>query len=412
MINDYTCPRCHNVFPSINKMLHERICTEENPVPLNASRLVIPKETELKQDEQNNNQVNNENNQENKEVIPPIPEFVQNSNNLNKNKMNEVYNFEEIPKQYLCEICNKMIEEKDKADHILCHDLEKEQENEVNNNGNNNNDTYDIFGFSEREIAEQRKMERQFERNKNKRLNRNIRENNNNNYNNRINNLRNVINSYSRLDRNNNNNIPNNANNRRNVNNNNNNNNNNNHHNYQNNRNNQVSNGPVVTISAGQNGNRIITRVYPNYNEVVDIQQQQNMNFLPRLNRRNNHNLNNAFIHYGSSLRHGNNISDRFNFIFEEMNNIHHHPRPTDKQLFNEFPETKIEDINKLDPEKRNCVICLEDFKSGEKATLLPCVHLFHKNCIKNWLKSKNSCPICKFELTRENINKQNNKFN
>ena len=65
MINDYTCPRCHNVFPSINKMLHERICTEENPVPLNASRLVIPKETELKQDEQNNNQVNNENNQAN-----------------------------------------------------------------------------------------------------------------------------------------------------------------------------------------------------------------------------------------------------------------------------------------------------------------------------------------------------------
>ena len=416
MINDYTCPRCHNVFPSINKMLHERICTEENPVPLNASRLVIPKETELKQDEQNNNQVNNENNQENKEVIPPIPEFVQNSNNLNKNKMNEVYNFEEIPKQYLCEICNKMIEEKDKADHILCHDLEKEQENEVNNNGNNNNDIYDIFGFSEREIAEQRKMERQFERNKNKRLNRNIRENNNNNnnnnYNNRINNLRNVINSYSRLDRNNNNNIPNNANNRRNVNNNN-NNNNNNHHNYQNNRNNQVSNGPVVTISAGQNGNRIITRVYPNYNEVVDIQQQQNLNFLPRLNRRNNHNLNNAFIDYGSSLRRGNNISERFNFFFEEMmDNIHHHPRPTDKQLFNEFPETKIEDINKLDPEKRNCVICLEDFKSGEKATLLPCVHLFHKNCIKNWLKSKNSCPICKFELTRENINKQNNKYN
>ena len=126
------------------------------------------------------------------------------------------------------------------------------------------------------------------------------------------------------------------------------------------------------------------------------------MNFIPSLIRRHNNNLDNAFIDFGSR-RHGNNIFNRFQNIFEEMANNGHYQRPTDKQLLNEFPETKIDDINKLDPEKRNCVICLEDFKSGEKATLLPCVHLFHKNC--------NSCPICKFELTRENINKQVNKF-
>ena len=416
MINDYTCPRCHNVFPSDNKFLHEMRCTEENPVPLNASRMVIPKESDIKQDEQNNNQVNNENIQEKSDVIPQIPQFVNNSNNLNNNEMNEVYNFDEIPKQFLCEICNKMIDEKDKADHLLCHNLEKEQENQINNNGNNNNnDVIETFGLSEREIEEQKKLERQFERNKNKRINqqnRNIRENNNNNnHNNRINNLRNVINSYSRLERNNNNNynnyIPSNINNRRpntnNINYNN-------HRNYQNNRNNQISNGPVVTIQTGQNGNRIITHVYPNYNEVVDIQRQQNMNFIPSLIRRHNNNLDNAFIDFGSR-RHGNNIFNRFQNIIEEIANNGHYQRPTDKQLLNEFPETKIDDINKLDPEKRNCVICLEDFKSGEKATLLPCVHLFHKNCIKNWLKSKNSCPICKFELTRENINKQVNKF-
>ena len=224
MINDYTCPRCHNVFPSTNKFLHEMRCTVENPVPLNESRMVIPKESDIKQDEQNNNQVNNENIQEKSDVIPQIPQFVNNSNNLNNNEMNEVYNFDEIPKQFLCEICNKMIDEKDKADHLLCHNLEKEQENQINNNGNNNNnDVIETFGLSEREIEEQKKLERQFERNKNKRINqqnRNIRENNNNNnHNNRINNLRNVINSYSRLERNNNNNynnyIPSNINNRR-----------------------------------------------------------------------------------------------------------------------------------------------------------------------------------------------------
>ena len=421
MINDYTCPRCGNVFPSSNKMLHEIKCTEENPVPLNASRMVIPKETEIKQEEQNNNQVNNENgnNQENKDVIPQIPKFEQNLNhlnNLNFNEMNEIYNFEETPKQYLCEICNKMIDEKDKVDHILCHNLEKEQENEINNNGNNNNDINNIYGFSEKDIEEQRKIERQLERNKNKRINqqnRNIRENNHNN--NASNILRNALNNINnnRIDRNNNYNYlsSNIANNRR-PNTSNNNNNNNNYRHYQNNRNNQVNNGPVITIrQTGQNGNRIITRVYPNNNGLLDIQQQQNLNFISRLNRRHNNNLNNAFMDFGGR-RHGNNVFNRFdNLIQEMMNSEQNRERPTDKQLFNEFPETKIEDINKLDPEKRNCVICLEDFKSGEKATLLPCVHLFHKNCIKSWLKSKNNCPICKFELTRANIDKQNNKF-
>ena len=75
------------------------------------------------------------------------------------------------------------------------------------------------------------------------------------------------------------------------------------------------------------------------------------------------------------------------------------------------MPETQIEDVSKLDQEKKNCVICLEDFKNHDKAIILPCIHLFHKNCIKNWLKKKNTCPICKFKLTGSNIESQNNNF-
>jgi len=404
MINDYTCPRCHNVFPSSNKLMHETRCTEENPVPLNASRMVIPKEMDIKQDNQNNNQVNNENKQENKDVIPQISQIEQNLNNINNYDINELNNYEEIPKQYLCEICNKMIDEKDKADHILCHNLEKEQQNEMINNGNN--DINDLYGYSQKEIEEQRKIERQIERNKKK----NIRENNNNhNLNNNNNtNRRELNNRNNNLNIRNTNNIHirpsniNNLNNRR-INSNNNIN-----RNFQINRNNQINRGPIISIrQSGPNGNRITTHIYQ------DTEIPSEINYLSSLNRRinnNNNNANNIFRNF-HSRRHGNNIFNQFENMFEEMLNNGPHPRPTDKELFNEFPETKIEDVNKLDPEKKNCVICLEDFKSGEKATLLPCVHLFHKNCIKSWLKSKNMCPICKFELTRDNINKQNNKF-
>ena len=72
-----------------------------------------------------------------------------------------------------------------------------------------------------------------------------------------------------------------------------------------------------------------------------------------------------------------------------------------------ELQETKINDVNRLDSDKKKCVICLEDFKKGDKATTLPCIHLFHTTCIGNWLETKNYCPLCKFELTEQNINSQ-----
>ena len=90
---------------------------------------------------------------------------------------------------------------------------------------------------------------------------------------------------------------------------------------------------------------------------------------------------------------------------------VGHRENPTDQEILNELPETQIEDVSKLDSEKKNCVICLEDFKNGDKACVLPCVHIFHTNCVKEWLKTKNFCPICKFKLTGENLNSAQNNM-
>jgi len=46
------------------------------------------------------------------------------------------------------------------------------------------------------------------------------------------------------------------------------------------------------------------------------------------------------------------------------------------------------------------CAVCYEDLK--EKATLLPCGHLYDKDCIEKWLKQHNQCPICRKELKSE----------
>ncbi len=39
------------------------------------------------------------------------------------------------------------------------------------------------------------------------------------------------------------------------------------------------------------------------------------------------------------------------------------------------------------------CPICMEEVREHR---ILPCKHVFCKDCINRWLVSKNSCPVCR----------------
>ena len=45
------------------------------------------------------------------------------------------------------------------------------------------------------------------------------------------------------------------------------------------------------------------------------------------------------------------------------------------------------------------CTICLSDYEEFEKLKRLPCLHLFHSDCVENWLKRVDSCPICRLSV-------------
>lgn len=47
------------------------------------------------------------------------------------------------------------------------------------------------------------------------------------------------------------------------------------------------------------------------------------------------------------------------------------------------------------------CYICFNEFKESQNIIKLPCLHLFHSNCLTPWLKSNHNCPTCKIDLSK-----------
>ncbi len=96
---------------------------------------------------------------------------------------------------------------------------------------------------------------------------------------------------------------------------------------------------------------------------------------------------------------------DLTNILQSSFNDTGNTNKPTDNKFIKDLKQHTF-DENK---EEISCGICLETFKKGEKAFVLPCKdspHYFHigeksDDCcgILPWLKENNTCPICREEF-------------
>ena len=60
-----------------------------------------------------------------------------------------------------------------------------------------------------------------------------------------------------------------------------------------------------------------------------------------------------------------------------------------------------VEQVKEEDGIEMECVVCLYQISCGEIYQKLPkCNHSFHSQCIKPWLESHSTCPLCRTPVT------------
>ena len=78
-------------------------------------------------------------------------------------------------------------------------------------------------------------------------------------------------------------------------------------------------------------------------------------------------------------------------------------------------PPASNENMNKLrefnyEPGKCkavDCAVCQEDYNKGDKLVDLPCNHTYHKDCVLEWLKRHDACPVCRKPLNSQDQQQQ-----
>lgn len=103
-----------------------------------------------------------------------------------------------------------------------------------------------------------------------------------------------------------------------------------------------------------------------------------------------------------------NSMENIINHIMANDTNRYGNP-PAGKKALEELErlEVTLENIKNIgkDDHENSCSVCKDLFEVKQTAIKLPCKHTYHDDCIMPWLKERNSCPTCRFELTTDDDN-------
>ena len=135
-------------------------------------------------------------------------------------------------------------------------------------------------------------------------------------------------------------------------------------------------------------------------NECKDIYNQFNT-IKGRLNSNYNNNMG------SSNVTNSNPVSNNKTSFDDNNNlNVHQNNNQINENEINLIMECLSTDILKEIKvgENNKCLMCNEEFNIGQSVTTLPCSHVFHFKKIKSTLKYNNKCPNCQVEISLDNI--------
>lgn len=85
--------------------------------------------------------------------------------------------------------------------------------------------------------------------------------------------------------------------------------------------------------------------------------------------------------------------------LMEENNNTNI-PSPTSPPLSSRrntsLISRKYRDCSANRQFSTECSICIDKFSKSSDVIQLECNHIFHEECIKQWLKTSKTCPVCR----------------
>ena len=164
-------------------------------------------------------------------------------------------------------------------------------------------------------------------------------------------------------------------------------------------------------IRYNRNNNRNNNNPPSNSNNNRNMNNNRNNNSSNNHGRRNRRNsmdniFNSNFEFISSSSESNNSIDNSNNYSIDLISHQETISSKSniglDDKAINKIPETTIKSIKNLSEDKKKCLICLEKFVKGDKSIALPCIHIFHSECIKKWMKKKNCCPLCKNKIFKK----------
>lgn len=200
------------------------------------------------------------------------------------------------------------------------------------------------------------------------------------------------------------------------------------------------SNNNLISRLFDISSNNLFSQLYDNsyvYSEnspirYLYIPMNNRENFFYDNNRNNFLNISNELNSVSNNIRRNNIYFNRLSQSriyneFNDQNNLNRSYRNLIEESFQEknkykkiateFVINSLEKIifktNNQSFKNTSCPIYYIDFEDNEEITILPCKHCFNNFAIKKWLSEEsNECPVCRYELSYNEVKIDNKNLN